>query len=58
MFDKFKEWYVKNNTEITWFITGFLSMDAIVQAGHGNLIGALISGGLAAANVFFIKRGW
>lgn len=58
MFNKIKDWYYKNYTEITWFIVGFLTMDAIIQLGQNNIIGALISGGLAALNVFFAKRGW
>lgn len=56
MWNKFRNWYLDNYTEITWFLIGFLSMDALVQFSHGNWGGALLSAGLAVVNYVFVKR--
>lgn len=56
MMNKFRNWYLSNYTEITWFLIGFLIYDALYQLSRGNSVGALISFGLAAFNFFLSKR--
>ena len=56
MFERFRNWYLDNYTEITWFLIGFLVMDALVQFGRGNWGGVIISLGLAVLNYIFAKR--
>ena len=53
--EKFREWYLINHKEITWFLIGFLVMDGCYNIGKGNLGGAAISFGLAWANYLFRK---
>jgi hypothetical protein len=45
-----RQWYLKNHTEITWFLIGFLIMSGLQDLSVGNYIGALISFGLAYIN--------
>lgn len=55
--DKFLSWYHSNYDYITWFIVGFLTMDCLNQITHANMLGAVISGGLAWVNYYLWKRG-
>jgi hypothetical protein len=41
---------MRNATEITWFLIGFLVMAGLQDLSTGNYIGALISFGLAYIN--------
>jgi hypothetical protein len=45
-----RQWYLKNHTEITWFLIGFLVMAGLQDLSVGNYLGALISFGLAYIN--------
>lgn len=54
--ENFRFWYLRNQGRITWFLIGFLVDDACVQFGRGNLMGAALSIGLAAANYFLNKE--
>jgi predicted negative regulator of RcsB-dependent stress response len=45
-----KQWYMKNHTEITWFLIGVLVLAGFQDLGVGNYIGALVSFGLAYIN--------
>ena len=56
MFENFRRWYLRNYTEITWFLIGFLVMDGLVAFGNHNYGDALLSWGLAAVNYFFARR--
>jgi hypothetical protein len=56
MWGKFRSWYLENYTEITWFLIGFLVMDALVQLSNGNLGGAILSSVLAVVNYVLSKR--
>ncbi len=56
MLDNFRRWYLRNYTEITWFLIGFLVMGGIVDLGEGNYAGAVISFGIAYINYIFSKR--
>lgn len=56
MLDNFRMWYLRNYTEITWFIIGFLVMSGIVDLGDSNYTSAVISFGIAYINYLFVKR--
>ena len=45
-----KLWYCKNQTEITWFIIGFLVFSGMQDLSIGNYVGATISFVLAYIN--------
>lgn len=48
--NKFRQWYLNNQKEITWFLIGFLVMAGLQDLSSGNYVGALISFGLAYIN--------
>jgi len=48
---KFKFWYFKNRTKITWFIIGWLALNSLDELAKGNYISMLISLGLIWVNV-------
>lgn len=54
--NKIRDWYLRNYTEITWFLIGFLIMGGLVDLGESNYIGAIISFGVAYINYLFVKR--
>lgn len=56
MLDDFRNWYLRNYTEITWFFIGFLVMAGLVDLGEGNYTGAVISFGIAYINYMFSKK--
>jgi hypothetical protein len=51
-----RRWYLKNYTEITWFIIGFLIYAGLQDLAHGDYVGALISFGLVAINYALAKQ--
>lgn len=56
MLENFRRWYIRNYTEITWFIIGFLIMAGLTDLSTGDYPGALLSFGLAWLNYFFSRR--
>jgi hypothetical protein len=56
MLENFRSWYLRNYTEITWFIIGFLVMAGLIDIGKGDYTGAVISFGVAYINYIFSKR--
>jgi lysozyme family protein len=48
--NKFRQWYLTNQTEITWFLIGFLVYAGLQDLNIGNYVGALVSFGLAWIN--------
>jgi hypothetical protein len=53
--NKFRQWYLTNQTEITWFLIGFLTLSGFQDLNVGNYIGAAVSFGLAYINYAFNK---
>jgi len=45
-----RAFYLKNQTEITWFLIGVLTLSGLQDLGVGNYIGALVSFGLVYLN--------
>jgi hypothetical protein len=56
MLDKFRTWYFRNYTEITWFLIGFLVAAGLYSLTQGHLADALFSFALAGVNYLFIRR--
>ena len=56
MLDNFRMWYLRNYTEITWFVIGFLVMAGLTDASRGDWTGAVISFGIAYINYIFSKK--
>lgn len=56
MLERFRNWYLTNQIEITWFLIGFLIMSALVDFGRGNFIGMTISLAIAYINYLFVKK--
>lgn len=53
--NKFRQWYVSNNTEITWFIIGLCTFSGIDALARENYSNAAINFGLAYIN-YVINR--
>lgn len=54
--NKFREWYINNSNEITWFLIGLLvsgGIDSLVRGNYGN---AALGFGIAYINYFMNKR--
>ena len=47
---QFRNWYVRNQDAITWFIIGFLSMSLINSLANGNWIWAAVESLIIYAN--------
>jgi hypothetical protein len=48
--NSFRQWYLRNAKEITWFLIGFLTLSGLQELSVGNYIGAAVSFGLAYIN--------
>ena len=51
-----QRWWYNYNTEITWFIIGFLIATTLDSLGKGNYTDAVFSLGLAFANYYLNKK--
>ena len=54
--NKFRAWYLQNQTEITWFLIGFLCYSGLISLGQGNYVGAVIAFGIAYANYLLDRK--
>jgi hypothetical protein len=48
--NSFRQWYLRNAKEITWFLIGFLVMAGLQDLSVGNYVGAVVSFLLAFIN--------
>ena len=53
--NEFRQWYLTNQTKITWFLIGFLTYAGLQDLSTGNYAGAAISFGLAWINYAIAK---
>jgi hypothetical protein len=51
--NSFRSWYLNNQTEITWFLIGWLTLCGLEDLGKGDYTGAAISFVLAGINYKF-----
>jgi hypothetical protein len=56
MLDNFRNWYLKNQNEITWFLIGFLIATAISSFSKGAYDDAGFSLLMAFANYYLNKK--
>ena len=54
--NSFKQWYLDNATQITWFIIGAMIMSGLIYVGNGMYINAGISFAIAWANWYFARK--
>jgi hypothetical protein len=54
--NKFRAWYLRNYTEITWFLIGFLTFAGLQDLSQGDYVQAVISFILVAVNWSFARR--
>ena len=54
--NKFRQWYLENATEITWFLVGWLSLAGLEALGREQYTTALIDFVLAYGNYYMNKR--
>ena len=48
--NSFRDWYIRNQDAITWFVIGVLTMSTIDYAARGDWLWAAISTALVFAN--------
>lgn len=56
MLENFRRWYLRNYTEISWFVIGFLISAGITELARGDYTSAIISFGIAYLNYLFAKK--
>jgi hypothetical protein len=56
MLESFRQWYLANSTQITWFIIGAMIMSGLIYFGSGQWINAIICFGIAWANWYFSNK--
>jgi hypothetical protein len=54
--NKFRQWYLRNQTEITWFLIGFLCYGGLISFGRGDYIGSVIMFGIAYINYYMHRK--
>jgi hypothetical protein len=54
--NKFRQWYLANAVEITWFVIGAMIMSGLIYLASGMYINALISFAIAGANWYFSRK--
>ena len=54
--NKFRQWYLDNAVQITWFIIGAMIMSGLIYFAQGMYVNALISFAIAAANWYFNRK--
>lgn len=52
---KFKQWYVRNQDAITWFIIGWMLPSGIYSLSQGDLLWSAIQFTIAGTN-YFLRR--
>jgi hypothetical protein len=56
MLQQFRAWYLRNQTEITWFLIGWLVLAGVYDFGRGEYIGAAVLWIIAAINYAFLRK--
>ncbi len=54
--NNFQRWYLRNQTEITWFLIGWLTLNGFQELGEGRYLESTISFGLAYLNYMLNRR--
>lgn len=56
MLNSFRQWYLTNAVQITWFIIGAMIMSGLIYFAAGQYLNALISFAIAWANWYFSSK--
>ena len=56
MIEKFRNWYIRNYLEITWFLIGMLVTGSIDSLARSNYVGAAIGFGIAYLNYLLYRK--
>jgi len=54
--NKFRQWYLDNAVQITWFIIGAMIMSGLIYLASGMFINAFVSFAIAWANWYFGRK--
>jgi hypothetical protein len=54
--NKFRQWYLHYQTEITWFLIGFLCYSGLISLGSGDYVGAAIVFVIAYINYYLHRK--
>lgn len=55
MLTKIKNWFIRNDFEIQWFLTGWFTSQFFVDFGQGNWVGCIIDLIIVTINIAFRK---
>ena len=56
MLNDIRRWYLRNHTEITWFLIGWLAFGGAIHFGTGEYVNAAILWAIAFVNYIFAKK--
>jgi hypothetical protein len=56
MLERFRNWYLTNATQITWFIIGAMIMSGLIYFGQEQYLNAVLCWFVAAANYWFRNK--
>jgi hypothetical protein len=56
MLERFRQWYLYNSVEITWFVIGAMIVSGLIYVGNGMYLNAAISFAIAWANWYFNRK--
>jgi len=54
--EKFRNWYLKYQSEITWFVIGLMFSNMLIHLSSGQYMWAVIDAAIAYVNYFFWKQ--
>lgn len=55
MLEQFGRWFIRHNTEVTWWLIGWLTFAGIDALANGNLFWAIVDAGLIYFNYYMWK---
>jgi hypothetical protein len=54
--NKFRAWYLRNQTEITWFLIGWLALGGLYDFLRSEYVGAIVLWSIAVINYAFVRK--
>ena len=56
MLANFRQWYLRNQVQITWFLIGWLAFGGAINFGQGRYTEAIVLWVIALVNYVFVKK--
>ena len=56
MLENFRQWYLRNQIQITWFLIGWLALGGFINFGQGYYTEAIVLWVIALVNYVFVKK--